>query len=157
MTTTPTSATVPMVRHRFARMDTIAIIPTPARRTVIGDLITSWTAYSSELARGTDGAMVADSTAGVITVGDTRDAVDTDAALMADADSRVVALMDGLDLRIEVAPDEASRAGIAAADFTAAATSTAAEADSTVVGEAEPTVAEADLTAAADMVAAIAN
>ena len=60
MVATITLTTAPTVRHRFARTATLATIRMPVRLTDTGDLTTSWTACSSELARGMDGDSVAD-------------------------------------------------------------------------------------------------
>jgi hypothetical protein len=134
-TTTRTMALT--VRRRFARTATLAIIPMHARRTVIGGQVTSWTEYSLELARGTDGDTVTDTTAeaGMVMAGTVADfamvAGSVDAGLVV-ADSRV-----GRDLGIGAASPIAAADSVAAfpeaADSAAVVEAFMAAVDSTEV------------------------
>ena len=73
------------VHRRFARTATSAITPILARRMDIGALVTSWTEYSLESDRGTDGDTVVD-----FTVADSAAADLVVVDLIAVADSMVV-------------------------------------------------------------------
>jgi hypothetical protein len=125
MAATITLTTAPTVLHRFARTVTLAPIRMPVHLTDTGDLITSWTACSSESAHGMDGDSVADFAA----------AVDSVADFMMVADLIVVGSLDAgstadQDLEIGQASPTAAEAlaALLEADFAAAAASTEAAA-----------------------------
>src|SRR5882724_612183 len=173
MAATTTLTMAPTVRHRFARTATLATIRTLVRLTDTGDLITSWTACSSELAPGMDGDTVADFAVTADLVADFMMAADLVVDLIV-VDSLGADSMAGRDLQIGAASgiEGASLAalpvGIAAASlavaeaFMAEAVSMAEAADSTVVvadrmEAADSTVVVADRMEAAVTVAAIGN
>src|SRR5882724_12457626 len=163
MAATTTLTMAPTVRHRFARTATLATIRMLVRLTDTGDLITSWTACSSELARGMDGDSVADFMMAADLVVDLIVVDSLGADSMAGRDLQI-----GAASGIEGASLAALPAGIAAASlavaeaFMAEAVSMAEAADSTVVvadrmEAADSTVVVADRMEAAVTVAAIGN
>src|SRR6266404_1257152 len=122
-TTTPPTIVPTTFLHQFARTATLAIIRMPARRMVIGGLITSSMACSSELARGTDGDSVADFAV----------ATDSVADFTMVADLMAAGSMAGQDLEIGQASQTAAvaPAALPEADFAAVASHTAVAVAST--------------------------
>jgi hypothetical protein len=123
MAATITLTTAPTVLHRFARTATLATIRMPVRLTDTGDPTTSWTACSSESARGMDGDSVADFAAAADSVADFMMVADLIVVVSLDAGS-----MADQDLEIGQASPTAAEALAAfpEVDFAAAGASTAA-------------------------------
>ncbi len=169
MAATITLTTAPTVLHRFARTATLATIRMPVHLTDTGDLPTSWTACSSESARGMDGDSVADFAVAADSVADFMMVVD----FMMVADLIVVGSLDAgsmadRDLEIgQTSPTAAEAlAALPEADFAAAVASTAeagafmeaaAVASTEVAAVSMAAVVAGSMEVAADMGAATGN
>jgi len=137
------------VHRRFARTATSAITPMLARRMDIGALVTSWTEYSLESDRGTDGDTVVD-----FTVADSAAADLVVVDLIAVVDSMVVEdslgvgdSETGLALPTAAVADSA----VVVADSTAVAAAFMAAEDSTEVAAVVSVAAEAADSMAAEV------
>ena len=121
MAATITLTTAPTVLHRFARTATLATIRIPVHLTGTGDLTTSWTACSSESARGMDGDSVTDFTVTADSVADFM--MVTDLIVVGSLDAGSTA---DQDLEIGQASPTAAEAlaALPEADFAAAVAST---------------------------------
>src|SRR6266851_1074869 len=163
MAATITLTTATTVLHRFARTATLATIRMPVHLTDTGDLPTSWTACSSESARGMDGdsvadfAVAADSVVDFMMVADLIVVGSLDAGSMADRDLEIGQASPTAAEALAALPETDFAAAVASTAEAGAFMEAAAVASTEVAAVSMAAVVAGSMEVAADMGAATGN
>src|SRR6266851_301210 len=153
MAATITLTTATTVLHRFARTATLATIRMPVHLTDTGDLPTSWTACSSESARG----MAADSVVDFMMVADLIVVGSLDAGSMADRDLEIGQASPTAAEALAALPEADFAAAVASTAEAGAFMEAAAVASTEVAAVSMAAVVAGSMEVAADMGAATGN